>query len=124
MLAPITLDMHSATQRAHASETVHAFCLSHALHLVALIVLPHSSPALRASRLRRRQHPQPVKRNEEDLAFPMWDEELVSATLEPIAIVRDYFDLLMKASGRVVVMSRCLPTSKISRSCSHVNLLR
>ncbi|KIP08165.1 hypothetical protein PHLGIDRAFT_389624 [Phlebiopsis gigantea 11061_1 CR5-6] len=109
MVAPITLDMHSETQRAHASETVHAYCLNSALHLVALIVLPHSSPASRASRLRRR-HTQPVKPG---LAFPMWNSsELVSSTLEPLIIVGDYFNLLMKSSGRVVVMSRCFPTSK------------
>lgn len=44
MLAPIVLDMNSGAQRAHAVETVDAYCATHNLHLVAVIVLPPSAP--------------------------------------------------------------------------------
>lgn len=105
MVAPITLDMQSQTQRTHASETIHAYCLNHALHLVALIVLPQTSPA----------HPSPASRRQpakpssvESRAFTMWDNELHGSPIEPVAIVSEYFDLLIKSYGRVILMATCL----------------
>ncbi|OBZ75431.1 hypothetical protein A0H81_04125 [Grifola frondosa] len=44
LVAPIVLDTGSASQRAHAFETVHAYCAAHALHLVSLIVSPPCAP--------------------------------------------------------------------------------
>ena len=86
------------------------------LHLVALIVLPLPSPARYNSPDRRHMylHAKSSSREEESLASPVRDIEMESCPLEPIEIVGDYFDLLMQASSRVVVMSRCLPNSKSS----------
>lgn len=40
LLAPIVLDMTSHAQRTRAFETVDAYCATHTLYLVAVIVLP------------------------------------------------------------------------------------
>lgn len=114
MVAPITLDTHSAAQRTDASETVHAYCQDHSLQLCALIVLPATSPA-RCSPGVLEHTNLPIKATPEDgLAFAMWEEDVESASWEPLTTMRDYFDLLMRASGRVILMSRCLPYSKSS----------
>ena len=76
MVAPITLDMLSATQRIHASETVHAYCQDHALQLCALIVLPPTSPARRSTSIRQHTH-LPIKATkEEGLALAMWEKDV------------------------------------------------
>ncbi|GJE95172.1 hypothetical protein PsYK624_113530 [Phanerochaete sordida] len=126
-VAPITLDTHSAAQRTHAAETVHAYCEDHALQLCALIVLPAApSPARRGPG--SRAPPKPGA--DGGRAAAMWGGGLEAAAREPLAIVRDYSDLLTRAAGRVVLMSRCVAHNAAgadrlldgTRECLAVNL--
>ena len=111
MLAPIALDAHSGTQRRHASETVHAYCLDHALQLSALIFLPQASPAPQNADSGRQRPHYPIKSSgtpDKASTHGLWEKEVEHLSMQPIAIVADYFDLLVKASGRVIMISRCL----------------
>lgn len=106
MLAPIALDTSSAAQRGHASETIHTFCMNHSLSLVALIVLLPSSPVnvnrfvgrlAITGALGSRGH-----------AFTMREGEIPQPSpLEALSVARDYVDLLVAASGRVVFVASC-----------------
>ncbi|KAL1944619.1 hypothetical protein VTO73DRAFT_3049 [Trametes versicolor] len=94
LLAPIVLDMNSGAQRAHAVETVDAYCATHNLHLVAVIVLPPSAPAP--------PQPQPLAGGAADVAA--WAEVVRRCLVAPISVVHGYSKLLAAASGRVVLV--------------------
>ncbi|OJT14627.1 hypothetical protein TRAPUB_8873 [Trametes pubescens] len=96
LLAPIVLDMNSGAQRAHAVETVDAYCATHNLHLVAVIVLPSSAPAP------PRPEPQPLAGGAADVAA--WADVVRRCLVAPIAVVHGYSKLLAAASGRVVLV--------------------
>ncbi len=108
LVAPISLDTQSRAQRAHASETIHAYCANHSLHLVAVIVLPQPSPARGNSSNRRHTINSPSNGS---LEQDMWEHSvghLGHLMMEPILMVEDYIDMLKKTSGRVIMLSICL----------------
>ncbi|KAI0636789.1 hypothetical protein C8Q77DRAFT_1094637 [Trametes polyzona] len=92
LLAPIVLDMNSGTQRTHAVETVDAYCATHNLRLVAVIVLPTPAPA----------PPRPLVGDAADVSA--WAEIVRQCLVAPISVVHDYSNLLAAASGRVVLL--------------------
>ncbi|KAH9857058.1 hypothetical protein C2E23DRAFT_865675 [Lenzites betulinus] len=92
LVAPIVLDMTSGAQRTHAVETVDAYCGTHNLHLVAVIVLQTSGPA----------PPKPLAGGAADVAA--WAAIVRQCLVDPISVVYGYADLLAAASGRVVLL--------------------
>ncbi|KAI0709442.1 hypothetical protein C8Q76DRAFT_770269 [Earliella scabrosa] len=92
LVAPIVLDMTSSAQRTRAFETVDAYCATHSLHLVAVIVLPPSNyitskPACTG----------PV-------TISAWGNVVRESLVEPISVIQDYVRLLAAVSGRVVLV--------------------
>ncbi|KAI0372840.1 hypothetical protein BV20DRAFT_963243 [Pilatotrama ljubarskyi] len=92
LVAPIVLDMNSGAQRAHAVETVDAYCVTHNLHLVAVIVLPTNAPA----------SPKPLASGPTGVSA--WAEIVRRCLVDPISAVHGYSSLLAAASGRVVLL--------------------
>lgn len=107
LVAPISLDTESGAQRAHASETIHAYCVNHSLNLVSLIILPPPSPACDDTSNRRYMDGTINTVSEGSLAPTMWGRNVGHSVMEPILVVEDYIDLLSKTSGRVVMLSAC-----------------
>ncbi|KAI0807401.1 hypothetical protein C8Q74DRAFT_59910 [Fomes fomentarius] len=87
LLAPIVLDMTSHAQRTRAFETVDAYCATHTLYLVAVIVLPAPKFITRTG-----------------LNISAWGDVVRECLVEPISVVQDYVNLLTAASGRVVLL--------------------
>ena len=107
LVAPISLDTESAEQRAHASDTVHAYCLNHSLKLASLIVLPPSAPSVEDTSSRPHSKDTLTAHPAEGLMHSMWKHYTAHSMMEPVLVVEDYVDLLRKASGRVVMLSTC-----------------
>ncbi|KAI0748304.1 hypothetical protein C8Q80DRAFT_731073 [Daedaleopsis nitida] len=91
LVAPIVLDMTSGAQRTRAFETVDAYCATHCLHLVAVIVLP--APSFITSKPARA-----------GLSISAWGDLVRGCLVEPISVVEDYAGLLSATSGRVVLL--------------------
>ena len=127
LVAPIVLDMTSSTQRIRAVETVEAYCATHSLHLVAVIVQPAPGftstwepPFPRSPRLTPIPPPTPIhtdvthtsthlasKPGREGLDVTAWGGVVSQCLVQPISIVQDYMDLLAAATGRVVLLHAC-----------------
>ncbi|KAI0724048.1 hypothetical protein C8T65DRAFT_734550 [Cerioporus squamosus] len=91
LVAPIVLDMTSSTQRIRAVETVDAYCASHCLHLVAVIV--QAAPGSSTS-----------KPGREALDVTAWGDVVSQCLVQPLSLVQDYVSLLAAATGRVVLL--------------------
>ncbi|RPD66322.1 hypothetical protein L226DRAFT_195573 [Lentinus tigrinus ALCF2SS1-7] len=91
LVAPIVLDMTSSTQRIRAVETVGAYCATHSLHLVAVIVQP--APGFIMS-----------KPSREGLDVTAWGDVVGRCLVQPISLVQDYMELLAAATGRVILL--------------------
>ncbi|KAJ3551531.1 hypothetical protein NM688_g4648 [Phlebia brevispora] len=106
LVAPISLDTESGAQRAHASDTIHAYCVDHALNLVSLIILPPSSSMSEGASSHKHMDEEITAASNESLAFATRGN-VAHAIIEPILVVEDYVDLLKKTSGRVIMLSVC-----------------
>ncbi|KAI0332105.1 hypothetical protein GY45DRAFT_1321406 [Cubamyces sp. BRFM 1775] len=84
--------MTSGTERAHAFETVDAYCTTHDLHLAAVFVLSATAPAPL----------KPAISGRTDVSA--WAKTVRQCLVDPITVVQDYAPLLATASGRVVVL--------------------
>ncbi|TFK91231.1 hypothetical protein K466DRAFT_542051 [Polyporus arcularius HHB13444] len=91
LVAPIVLDMTSSAQRVRAVETVDAYCSTHSLHLVAVIVQP--APGFITS-----------KPSREGLDVTAWGNVVSYCLVQPMSLVQDYVGLLAAATGRVVLL--------------------
>ncbi|KAI0831496.1 hypothetical protein BC628DRAFT_1407942 [Trametes gibbosa] len=109
LVAPIVLDVTSGTQRTHAAETVDAYCGTHNLHLVAVIVLHASAPA----------PPKPLAGSAADVSA--WADTVRQCLVDPISVVYDYSDLLAAASGRVVLL--LTSGDQLGRRSAHLRAL-
>ncbi|KAI0362319.1 hypothetical protein OH77DRAFT_1416564 [Trametes cingulata] len=109
LVAPIVLDMNSGTQRAHAVETVDAYCATHNLHLVAVIVLPTSAPT----------PPKPLTSGPTGVSA--WAEIVRRCLVDPISAVHGYSSLLAAASGRVVLL--LASGDQVGRNSAHLSAL-
>lgn len=109
LVAPISLDTQSGAQRAHASETIHAYCVNHSLNLVSLIILPPQSPGCHDSEWRPPITDDTINARPGDgLALTMWGRNVGHSMMEPVLVVEDYIDLLSKTAGRVIMLSACV----------------
>ncbi|KAI0780746.1 hypothetical protein BD413DRAFT_462578 [Trametes elegans] len=111
LVAPIVLDMTSETQRTHAFETVDAYCATHNLHLVAVIVLPTSVPA--------RTCIKPLASGR--AGVEAWAEIVRKCLVQPISVVQDYANMLAAASGRVVLL--LASGDQLERPTAHLGVL-
>ncbi|KAI0050904.1 hypothetical protein FA95DRAFT_1555169 [Auriscalpium vulgare] len=108
LIAPMSLDVFSRSQRERAHETVKAYCDDHALALVALIVCPipersRNSPSkLFLHSLIRK--PLPAHQTY-DVFEDTWRKCVLAGITEPTLVAYDYTGLLRKAFGRVIVVS-------------------
>lgn len=113
LVAPIALDTQSGAQRTRASETIHAYCENHSLHLVSLVVLsPHpETSAWNEATSYRDQSPEIIaskRRSDRDLTEALMWGDIVSQSIKgPLLLVQDYVEMLTEASGRVIVISTC-----------------
>ncbi len=110
LVAPIALDTESGAQRAHASETIHAYCTDHSLNLVSLIILPPCYPVADKSATNHTHMDEEITAVQTaSLAFATRSRTMAHIMMEPILVVEDYVDLLMKSYGRVIMLSSCAP---------------
>ncbi|KAL6305375.1 hypothetical protein BKA93DRAFT_779621 [Sparassis latifolia] len=116
-IAPIVSDLGSAAQRKSAFETVHAYCVGRSLRLVTLILAPpHAplhwweSPQSHSSQITAADHSQPMRTviTQGDLTQSLlWADRVKHSIMEPILVIRDYVDMLVASSGRLILISGC-----------------
>jgi hypothetical protein len=121
-MTPMSLDPSSTADRAHAYETIEAYCSRHALQLVALISCPcvddsftniirrSSSPAHNSS-----QKIPSLSLASDDA----WKELVAREITEPILLARDFVRMLRTSSGRIILVSTC---SNSNLSCKSPSL--
>ncbi|KAH8106767.1 hypothetical protein BXZ70DRAFT_1027556 [Cristinia sonorae] len=114
LVAPIALDITSATDRKRASETVKAYCTSHSLQLVALISLAqpsfpstYSDPVPEINASSSTTTPTQLKRRStKDFSHALvWGDMVAQSIREPIVIFQDYIEMLARVSGRIIMVS-------------------
>lgn len=124
LVAPMQLNLWSRSQREAVHETVRAHCDAYDLHLVALVIPPHSKPLRGTSPLfetpldstGRPDIPPGIHADED-----AWRTSVLDEVTEPVIMACDYRALLAEASGRVIILSnfaerRCsglLPPAKV-----------
>ena len=103
VVAPISLDMWSASQREKAVETVQAYCWKHELHLVALVVSPRRSE--------NGSLPPQLSRFSSESGVgacatceDVWRQRVLSEVTEPVLVALDYIQMLQEASGRLIIL--------------------
>ncbi|KAA1474897.1 hypothetical protein DENSPDRAFT_841562 [Dentipellis sp. KUC8613] len=109
LLAPVSLDVWSTSQRQRAVETVQAYCAKYTLRLVALVISPvpgcnSLSPYMSLYRLAARGVDTCTSCSAEE---ERWRKRILSQVTEPILMAHDYTWLLRQASGRIIVISPC-----------------
>ncbi|TFY68247.1 hypothetical protein EVG20_g3642 [Dentipellis fragilis] len=109
LLAPVSIDVWSSSQRQRAVETVQAYCAKYTLRLVALVVSPvpgynSLSPYMALHRLTARGVDTCTSCSAEE---ERWRKRILSQVTEPILMAHDYTWLLRQASGRIIVISPC-----------------
>ena len=104
-LVPISFDTKSEAQRAHAFETVHAYCVKHSLNMAALIVLWPPSPVKRNDSSYNRKSDISIKLDHRDSISSSWECADAHFLMESILVIQDYVNMLAKAAGRVIFLS-------------------
>ncbi|THH20356.1 hypothetical protein EW146_g965 [Bondarzewia mesenterica] len=109
LVAPISLDMWSSSQRKRAHETIKAYCHHHSLHLVALVVSSITeNPSFSSFSVSTLSMPDKHAHGGSSDRFShedVWRERIVSELTEPILMANDYAWMLKEASGRVLIIS-------------------
>jgi hypothetical protein len=104
--------MLSKSDRVHAHETVQVYCLTHSLHLVALISLPFRFSYVDPSGPRSANVDNTSKVTKFlPLIFAkeeVWREAVGREAIELVMLTRDYVKMLRGSSGRVIVVSGCI----------------
>jgi NAD(P)-dependent dehydrogenase (short-subunit alcohol dehydrogenase family) len=110
IVIPISLDTRLHSQRMHAHETVQAYCNTHYLRLVGLIISPpgpydsQSSEAELSHKLvteSRLYGSTPVF----DLLGDNLSDIVAREITEPLLLARDYLRMLQSAQGRLLIIS-------------------
>ena len=108
------MDTESGAQRAHASETIHAYCMDHSLNLVSLIILPPCHPGTDESASKHTRVEEEITAVPTAcLALGTRSRRMAHAMMEPILVVEDYVDLLTKTAGRVIMLSTCARVGRL-----------
>lgn len=102
------LNLWSRPQREAVHETVRAYCDAYDLHLIALIISPHSksprdtSPLFENALDSTEHHDVPPEIYADEDA---WRTSVLDEVTEPAVMAYDYKTLLAEASGRVIILS-------------------
>lgn len=129
IIAPLSLDTSSKTERTHAFATIDAYCSHHSLQLVAMISIPFSGYYSA-----RRMFPVNPGNSNSHILVDDVDERVLSLhtaqedvledlifrdILQPVLLTQHYVRMLGKASGRVIMISQDSEGSirRCSRKC-------
>ncbi|CCL99329.1 uncharacterized protein FIBRA_01347 [Fibroporia radiculosa] len=125
LIAPISLDLGDTSQHAHVFETIHAYCGTHSLRLVNVIMLLPQTQFVQDSFASYVAHHANVSSQRRDWnvidtdTMKSWDDSFKWAVTEPVLVVQNCLDSLVASSGRVVMISECrdnvfLPSGSLS----------
>ncbi|KAH9997245.1 hypothetical protein BJV77DRAFT_984134 [Russula vinacea] len=108
LVAPMQLNLWSRSQREAVHETVRAHCTAYGLHLVALVISPHSKSLhgptpLFENALDSTERSDVPSGNHAD--EDTWRTTVLDEVTEPAIMACDYKSLLAEASGRVIILS-------------------
>lgn len=108
LVAPMQLNMWSRSQRQAVHETVRAHCNAYDLHLVALIV-SHDSKSQTGTRPSFMNALDATGRVDgphgSHLEEDAWRNTVLDEVTEPVLMAFDYRELLVEASGRIIILS-------------------
>jgi hypothetical protein len=102
------LNLWSRPQREAVHETVRAHCSAYDLHLVALVIshdpkpLHDASPSFADTLDAADRADVPHESHGEEDA---WRNTVLEEVTEPVLMARDYKNLLVEATGRVIILS-------------------
>lgn len=108
LVAPMQLNLWSRSQREAVHETVRAHCTAYGLHLVALVISPHSkslhgpSPLFENALDSTERSDVPSGNHADE---DTWRTTVLDEVTEPAIMACDYKSLLAEASGRVIILS-------------------